>query len=80
MTRQFDQHRYNPARASGLVIGCALVLLCGCTNQQIYNAAQDNRALECQKYPDTRYEECMASVEKDFEAYSQERAAAGNIK
>lgn len=53
-----------------------MLLLSSCSNQQIYDAAQGNRALECQKYPDTRYEECMASIDKDFDEYSKERDAA----
>lgn len=59
-----------------VTIAIALLLTGACTNQQIYDAAQQNRALECQKYPDTRYEECMATVEKDYEEYEREREKA----
>ncbi|MEM1401727.1 MAG: hypothetical protein AAGG55_00220 [Pseudomonadota bacterium] len=48
-----------------------------CTNQQVYDTAQQNHALECQKYPDSRYEDCMRTVETDFETYQREREAAG---
>ena len=51
-------------------------LLSACTNQQVYDTAQQNHALECQKYPDSRYEDCMRTVEKDFETYEREREAA----
>jgi len=54
-----------------------LVLLCSaaCSNEQIYNAVQENQKLECQKYPDTRYEECMKELSTPYREYEEERRA-----
>ena len=60
------------ARATVMAIA-VFVGLTGCTQRQVYDAAQQNHALECQKYPDRRYEECMATVEKDYPTYQRER-------
>ena len=51
----------------------ALLALPACSSQQLYTAAQDAQKVECQKYPDTRYEECMARLEKPYEEYERER-------
>jgi len=53
----------------------ALLLLQACTNRQVYEAVQQNRQLECQRYPDTRYEECMRQSETSYEDYEAERQA-----
>ncbi|GEM_PF-4640303 len=75
----FSGHQTVPGRtplglrvcaALGMTLGCA-----ACSNQAIYDTAQNNHALECQKYPDSRYEECMATVDKDFKTYDREREA-----
>ncbi|MEM6302250.1 MAG: hypothetical protein AAF749_10965, partial [Pseudomonadota bacterium] len=55
-----------------------LVAASACTQQQIYEKAQQDRALECQKYPDTRYEECMRTVEQSFDEYQQELEAGSS--
>ncbi|MEM9398314.1 MAG: hypothetical protein AAF991_12600 [Pseudomonadota bacterium] len=64
-------------------VRCAIALLLlvaasACTQQQIYEKAQQDRALECQKYPDTRYEECMRTVEQSFDEYQQELEAGSS--
>jgi hypothetical protein len=57
----------------------ALLLLClgatGCSNQQVYNAIQESQRVDCQQYPDTRYEECMQQLEKPYGDYEEEREA-----
>ena len=50
-----------------------LLGLTGCSNQQVYNAIQDSQKVECQKYPDTRYEECMQQLATPYEEYEAER-------
>lgn len=51
----------------------AVACLAGCTNQQVYTAIQDSQKVECQKYPDTRYEECMAELGEPYEEYESDR-------
>jgi hypothetical protein len=47
--------------------------LAACSNEQIYNAVQDSQKVECQKYPDTRYEECMKELSTPYDEYERER-------
>jgi hypothetical protein len=37
---------------------------------------QDNLSLECQKYPDSRYEDCMRQVGSSYDDYVRELDAA----
>jgi hypothetical protein len=65
---------------SGFFHGASvLLLLClgatGCSNQQVYNAIQESQRVDCQQYPDTRYEECMQQLEKPYGDYEEEREA-----
>ena len=55
----------------GISISTAL-LIGACSNEAIYDTAQQNHALECQKYPDSRYEDCMRTVEKSYDEYEQD--------
>lgn len=49
------------------------VFLAACCNQQLYNAIQQNRQLECQKLPGTQYDECMKEVSEPYESYERDR-------
>ncbi len=53
-----------------LIIAAAAV---GCSNQQIYDAAQGNHRLECQKLPQGQYEDCMAEISESYEEYTRKR-------
>jgi hypothetical protein len=53
---------------TGLLV---LVTLTACTDQQIYEAVQNNQQLECQQYPDTRYEECMRQSGTPYKDYKK---------
>jgi hypothetical protein len=61
-----------------LVAVTGTVLLAACSNQQIYNAAQESQRVDCQQYPDTRYEECMARLDTPYDDYEAERRAASD--
>ena len=54
------------------------VLLAGCSNQQLYNAVQDSQKVDCQKYPDTRYEKCMEEFSVPYEEYESDRRGLEN--
>ncbi len=47
------------------------LLVAGCTSEQLYTKIQNDRALECQKYPDSRYEECMAQLSGPYDEYEE---------
>ncbi|GAB3284852.1 hypothetical protein [Parahaliea aestuarii] len=57
----------------GVILLSVLASVTGCSNQQVYNAIQDSQKVECQKYPDTRYEECMQQLDTPYEEYEAER-------
>jgi len=56
---------------------CLLALItllpAGCSNKQLYNAAQENRRQECAKLPQVRYEDCMRDYDTPYEDYERER-------
>ncbi|MEM8493251.1 MAG: hypothetical protein AAF756_20735 [Pseudomonadota bacterium] len=66
-------------RCNGLALSMVIVAafsgLSACTQRQIYETAQGNQALECQKFPDSRYEECMKTIEQSFDNYQLQRQA-----
>lgn len=49
------------------------ICLVSCTNEQIYNSVQENQKMECQKYPDARYEECMKELGTSYRDYEKEK-------
>lgn len=48
-------------------------LLVGCTNQEVYEAVQQNRQHECQKLPEPAAEKCMEQHSESYEDYERER-------
>jgi hypothetical protein len=55
-----------------VVVLCALALP-ACSNRQVYETIQQNRQLECQKLPGTRYEECMEQYSEPYDEYKRDR-------
>jgi hypothetical protein len=52
----------------------AVTLLCtGCSNQQLYTAAQSNTQNECYKLPSFQYRECMKRSSVSYDRYTKER-------
>jgi hypothetical protein len=47
------------------------ILMAGCSNEQVYNAIQENQRLECAKLPDARYEECMRELNTSYREYNK---------
>ena len=65
-----------PTRNRRIGSAVALVawwLLQACSNQQVDDAIQQKRQLECQKLSGTRYEECMEQYSEPYEEYERER-------
>lgn len=56
----------------GVPVLCVLALP-ACSNRQVYEAIQQNRQLECQKLPGTRYEECMEQFSEPYDEYKRDR-------
>ena len=44
-----------------------------CSHQEIYQAIQENRELECRELSPGQYENCMEQVAGDYEEYRQAR-------
>ncbi|MEL7044438.1 MAG: hypothetical protein AAGA95_10645 [Pseudomonadota bacterium] len=59
------------AAAVLLLAPAASLLMSGCTSEQLYTKIQNDRALECQKYPDTRYDDCMAQLSGPYDEYEE---------
>ncbi len=56
-----------------MLAALGLGLLQACSQQQVYDAVQQNRQLECQKLPDSQYEECMKQYSEPYKEYERER-------
>lgn len=59
-----------------LVLPVIAFLLTACSNQQIYNAVQENRRAECGKPPQSQYEECLRDYDTSYDEYERERQAS----
>ena len=64
--------RWSRTGLAVLLVVCATVVR-ACSNEQVYNAIQQNRQLECQKLPGTQYEECMREFSQPYKDYKRER-------
>ena len=66
-----------PARylLNGMVLFAVAFVTGACSHRDVYDAVQHNQQLDCQRYPDARYEECMARVSKSYDEYDQELEA-----
>ncbi len=56
---------------------CILIVpwmaLYACSNKQIYENIRQNQQLECQKGPESQYDECMARLDESYESYTKKR-------
>ena len=50
-----------------------MTLLVACSNKQAYNAVQANQRSQCQKLPNSEYEECKQREQLSYEQYQEER-------
>jgi hypothetical protein len=50
-----------------------VILIAGCSNEQIYNSMQENQRMECGKLPGAQYEECMREFNTSYKEYERER-------
>lgn len=58
-----------------LTLIALISVITGCTNKQVYTAVQQNRQFECQKLPQSQYEECMKDYDQSYEDYANDREA-----
>lgn len=56
-----------------IILFCLSIILIGCSNKQMYEAAQNNRKSECRKLPDQQQEDCMKAHSESYEEYSRKR-------
>jgi hypothetical protein len=59
--------------ASGLILPLVAIFLAACSNRQVYEAAQENRKIECQKSPPGQFEACLVEHNESYESYERER-------
>ena len=59
------------------IASTALGLLTACSNQQLYQAIQENRQQECRRTSPSpvAYEECMQAYRQSYTDYERERQA-----
>lgn len=57
------------------LLACIVTALAACSKRQVYDAVQRNQQLDCQRYPDTRYEECMQQSDMSYDEYKAAREA-----
>ena len=50
-----------------------LLVVAGCTNQQLYENVQYNKRRSCLSLPPLEYDECVKKYEKTYEEYERER-------
>jgi hypothetical protein len=57
------------------IILCAslLLVLAGCTNQQVYNAIQTNQKNQCDQLSGVQRETCIKQLAPDYTTYERER-------
>ncbi len=51
---------------------CASLLI-ACTNQEVYDAVQENRQQECQNLPPSAYEDCTEQHSEPYDEYERKR-------
>ncbi|MCB1848659.1 MAG: hypothetical protein KDI04_15140 [Halieaceae bacterium] len=66
-------HTGRRTASTWIVMLVASWLVQACSQQQVYDAVQQNRQLECQKLPGTQYEECMKQYSEPYKEYERER-------
>lgn len=55
-----------------ILISCLLSVF-GCSQRQLYNAAQQNRQQSCEKLPPDEREACLAQYQQSYDDYSEQR-------
>ena len=49
-----------------------LLVMAGCTNEQLYNAIRENRIQDCENIPIPQQESCRAQYETSYEEYRRD--------
>lgn len=50
-----------------------LLLLSGCTNQEVYNAVQTNQRNQCDELTGNQRDACLKNLAPDYTTYERER-------
>jgi hypothetical protein len=58
-----------------LIAGQLILLLVGCSSQQLYRSGQAWQQNECRKLPPAEQQRCLASNAMSFEQYQKEAAS-----
>lgn len=60
------------------LLGLTLVVMAGCSSQQLYESVQRDQRQKCQTLPQSEFERCMARTGQSFDDYWREREEALN--
>ncbi|MFK8041489.1 hypothetical protein [Congregibacter sp.] len=67
-----------PSMRSLFFLGFFLLLLSGCSSEQIYTAIQDNQRFECSKLPEAQAEDCASQYDTSYSEYEEALESAAN--
>ena len=56
-----------------LIAVLALVFVCGCTSQELYEAGQDYQREQCRSGPVSEYERCMKQANESYDTYQRKK-------
>ena len=51
----------------------AVVALCGCTAQELYEWGREHQEEKCRSGPPSDYDECMRRADQSYEAYQRNK-------
>ena len=59
-----------------VVVFFAVIVVAGCSNRQVYDAALSSQRIQCSKVPEWDYNKCMEEASKSYDQYEREREDA----
>lgn len=60
-------------RSIFVLLACSIILSQGCTNRATYDAMKRRNEVECRRLPPSEYEDCMSTLETNFDHYKNQR-------
>ena len=51
----------------------SMLTVIGCSTRSAYEGMRYSKELECRKLPSSEYEDCMRTLEKDYDRYREQR-------
>lgn len=60
----------------GIALLTIAFICVGCNSKGTYESIQESNRIECERLPQTEYEQCMDSLKTSYEEYERERQEA----